>query len=190
MTQNSIGADAIRDRELRESAKKAEEAFRENNTLPQLGNLGVTVPFMPKNEFDKCENDFLAEEKRAVSIEAQEDKIIENALNPSKPTRSPVNHGYVKLPFTTVKALIHDLKALFPAAINLMLVQPNVRDSEGAPFMLQRKLKQPQITTTVTSSRYSGTHVSVNGCWKEVYAYVEYPFVYVKIANVNIGDGY
>jgi hypothetical protein len=119
--------------------------------------------------------------------ERTENDIVEKALC-GKQQKVSVNHGYVKLPFSTVENFIHDVRSLYPTASQVTLIQPKVRDSEGAPFMLTRKLRQINAKCTYTSSRHSPSSFTVEACWKEVFGFAEYPFVYVKVSNCNITE--
>lgn len=56
-------------------------------------------------------SEFIYQDKTPIE-DQQEKEIVEKALKYVKPFKVPVNHGYTRLPFSTVDNFMHDIKSL------------------------------------------------------------------------------
>jgi hypothetical protein len=117
----------------------------------------------------------------------KESEIVNRALGHKKNRSHPVNRGYKRLTYTDVDSLIHDVKSMYPSATDLMVINPDQRDSDGSPLMVTRKLRGVKFTSY--TSGFNGS-LCVNASWREVFAYIENGYVYLKVSNHTLGDTY
>lgn len=115
-------------------------------------------------------------------------EIVKRALNTPNRTH-PVNRGYRRLTYTDTESLIHDVKSLYPTATDLMIINPDQRDSDGSPLMVTRKLRGVKFEASLSTWSRKST-VNVSASWREVFAYIENGVVYLKVSNHSLGDKY
>lgn len=117
-----------------------------------------------------------------------EKEIVNKALNPqANAKKHPVNRGYRRLTYTDTESFIHDIKYLYPTATHLIVINPDQRDSDGAPLMVTRELRGLTMATSISQWGRKQT-VNVSASWKEVFAYIENGYVYLKVSNHTLGD--
>jgi hypothetical protein len=132
---NRLGSISIHDRELREAAKQAEEAFRENNGLPILEkNPAVT----DQQVIDKAK--IIISEKIGLAptnenIVAIAEKIItEKALKDSA-------QNLKRFQYFDNNRLTAQIQQIYPESTHLTIINNDKRDGLGVPTITTRTLR-------------------------------------------------
>jgi hypothetical protein len=111
MVVGQPGSNWIQDKEIREAAKQAEEAFRANNGLPILDKAGIGE---------------------------QSEKIQEfKSLQKSVPTGQKLKH----FTFTDNVTLTQQILNIYPDATNILIINNDKRDALGVPTLTTRQLR-------------------------------------------------
>jgi hypothetical protein len=141
----------IRDRELREAAKQAEEAFRVDNKLPEINKTGL--------EADSGERD-----------------LFNRAIKASGTSRL----GKVKAKrYSDPDTVIEDIKFEYPSAAYIQIINLDKIDVQGYPEVHTRKIREVKVTASSTNSysqrgRLIGAQVNnVSFCYSLVLVFVK-----------------
>lgn len=149
-----LNSDSIKDKELREAAKEAEAAFRENNSLPIINQTG--------------QDETIDQTLNRVNALRNLQKTVSNSQK--------LKHFAYKDNDT----LIQQIQNLYPDSTNILIINNDRRDGLGVPTFTTRQLRQRFSNVTWSYGKRVVNSLEYNA-YQIVVCLVENGLVHCKI---------
>jgi HPt (histidine-containing phosphotransfer) domain-containing protein len=180
--ENKISASSIQDRELREAAKQAETAFRENNCLPSIDKFPSIAT--ARTEEDQA----VIDKAKAVlvkhGIEPTEQNIV-SVAEKIKTDKTASNVQKLKqFQYQTDKILVNQIFMLYPESTHLTIINNDRRDGENVPTITTHALRARFTDVTYSQGKRVLNRVNWE-IFQNVICVVDNGIVNIKIINSN-----